>query len=274
MLNGLDLFSGIGGISLALKPWVRTIAYCERDRYAQSVLMSRMVSGDLDRAPIWDDVTTLRGEMLPSIDIIFGGFPCQDISVAGNSKGLDGERSGLFFEIIRLVRECRPSFVFLENVPAIRTRGLSRVIKEFSDCRYECRWTSLSAQEVGAPHKRERWFLLAANAELMSVRFESRRCCRKSGKEALFAGADGEQESLADSSGVRELSEQDSERVSSNRISNSSKDSRASWWSVEPSVGRVANGVQFRVDRLRCLGNAVVPEQAQQAFKELIGIRE
>ncbi|NCX93455.1 MAG: DNA cytosine methyltransferase [Gammaproteobacteria bacterium] len=126
-MNGLDLFSGIGGIGLALEPWVRTVAYCEREPYAQGVLLSRMQSGDIDRAPIWDDVTTLRGDMLPRIDIISGGFPCQDISVAGLGKGLAGERSGLFFEIARLVRECQPRFVFLENVPAIRTRGGERV---------------------------------------------------------------------------------------------------------------------------------------------------
>lgn len=85
-LHGLDLFSGIGGIGIALELWVRTVAYCERDRYAQGVLLSRMRSGEIDRAPIWDDVTTLRGDMLPRIDIVFGGFPCQDLSVAGRGK--------------------------------------------------------------------------------------------------------------------------------------------------------------------------------------------
>ena len=160
-MNGLDLFSGIGGIGLALEPWVRTVAYCERDRYAQGVLLSRMRSGDIDKAPIWDDVTTLRADMLPRIDIIFGGFPCQDLSVAGRGKGLAGERSGLFFEIIRLVKELSPRFVFLENVPAIRTRGLSEVVNALTEIGYDCRWTCLSAGDVGAPHKRERWFLLA-----------------------------------------------------------------------------------------------------------------
>ncbi|MBU6375664.1 MAG: DNA cytosine methyltransferase, partial [Bdellovibrionales bacterium] len=160
-MNGLDLFSGIGGIGIALEPWVRTVAYCEREPYAQGVLLSRMQSGDIDRAPIWDDVTTLRAEMLPRIDIIFGGFPCQDISVAGLGKGLAGERSGLFFEIVRLAKECNPRFIFLENVPAIRTRGGERVVKELAKIGYDCRWTTLSAASVGALHKRERWFLLA-----------------------------------------------------------------------------------------------------------------
>ena len=104
-MNGLDLFSGIGGIGLALEQWVRTVAYCERERYAQAVLLSRMQSGEIDTAPIWDDVSTLKGHMLPRIDIIFGGFPCQDLSVAGFGKGLDGEHSGLFYEIVRLTKE-------------------------------------------------------------------------------------------------------------------------------------------------------------------------
>jgi site-specific DNA-cytosine methylase len=93
--------------------------------------------------------------------IIYGGFPCQDLSCAGNGKGLAGERSGLFFEILRLARETNPRFIFLENVPAIRTRGAATVVKELASLRYDCRWGLLSAYDVGAPHKRERWFLLA-----------------------------------------------------------------------------------------------------------------
>jgi hypothetical protein len=93
MLNGLDLFSGIGGITLALSPWVTPVAYCENKSYAQRVLVSRMADGSLPKAPIWDDVRTLRGDMLPAVDIIYGGFPCQDISIAGRGKGLEGERA-------------------------------------------------------------------------------------------------------------------------------------------------------------------------------------
>lgn len=92
MLNGLDLFSGIGGLTLALAPWVRPVAYCENDRYAQSVLLSRISSGDLPNAPIWDDVRTLKAWDIPNVDIVYGGFPCQDVSVAGARAGLDGER--------------------------------------------------------------------------------------------------------------------------------------------------------------------------------------
>ena len=140
MLNGLDLFSGIGGISLALIPWVEAAAYCERDRYAQSVLLQRMWNGELPVSPIWDDVRTLQAAHFNgmAIDIIYGGFPCQDISSAGAGAGLEGERSGLFFEIVRLARELQPRFVFLENVPAISVRGLDRVLLEFTAMGFDC----------------------------------------------------------------------------------------------------------------------------------------
>jgi DNA (cytosine-5)-methyltransferase 1 len=155
-VNGLSLFSGIGGLDLALSEWVRPIAYCEAEPYAQAVLMSRMWDGRLVRAPIWPDVRTLRG-----CDLLYGGFPCQDISAAGAGAGLAGERSGLYFELERIVRETKPAFVFLENVPAIRTRGLGRVVWGLSELGYDCRWTVVSAAEVGAWHLRKRWFLLA-----------------------------------------------------------------------------------------------------------------
>lgn len=346
MIYGLDLFTGIGGISLALEPWIRPIAYCENDRYAQSVLLSRMQDGALPLAPIWDDVRTLRKEMLPEIDIIYGGFPCQDISVAGAGKGLEGERSGLFFEIIRLTSELNPSFVFLENVPAIRTRGLREVIRAFTNIGYDCRWTCVSAAEVGAPHLRKRWFLLAhargkrhepksksvhgknekresyqdifspsvcenvSNAHSESLRHEQQRMSwgrakKLQTKRKIEPGIDGKAQPLAHSYCLRKLSKQETGKCAPDRISHSSKkmayahsqhgDDRGhgagplcgiiskadkvqgrkpgiNWWSVESPVGRVVNGLPQRVDRLKCLGNAVVPMQAQEAFKRLMGI--
>jgi site-specific DNA-cytosine methylase len=138
------------------------MAYCEIDPYCQGVLLSRISDGKLSSAPIWDDIKSLRSSMLPAKpDIIYGGFPCQDISVAGKGKGLEGERSGLFFEIMRLAEEIKPSFIFLENVPAITARGGLRVVREIAERGYDCRWCTLSAASVGAMHKRERWFLLA-----------------------------------------------------------------------------------------------------------------
>jgi DNA (cytosine-5)-methyltransferase 1 len=163
MLNGLDLFSGIGGLSIALAPWVRSFAYCENDRYAQSVLLERMQFGDIPCGPIWDDVRTLEREALPMVpDIVYGGFPCQDISVAGHGDGLDGERSRLYWEIHRIIKECKPAFIFLENVPAIRTRGALEVAESLTALGYDQNWDVISALEVGASFLGERWFCLAA----------------------------------------------------------------------------------------------------------------
>ena len=300
MLNGLDLFSGIGGLARALDPWVRTVAYCENDRYAQAVLLSRMQRRELCRAPIWPDVRTLqlgRVDISLPVDLIAGGFPCQDISVAGNGAGLGGSRSGLFFEIIRLVREFRPRFIFLENVPAITVRGLDRVLLELSALGYDCRWTIVSAAEVGAPHLRERWFLLAhsigarlrnpeqpqgrrieavpsANGERGPMAYAARsrdgqlsaRSWRE-GEGAADAHRSGQKMADASSigSGARAWRGQESGRAPEDTFAND-------WWAIEPHVGRVAHGVPQRVDRLRGLGNAVVPLQARIAFQRLIGI--
>lgn len=241
-INGLDLFSGIGGIGLALKPWVRTVAYCEQDIYAQGVLLSRMRDGQCDRAPIWDDVRTLTAALLPEIDIISGGFPCQDISIAGNGEGLGGKRSGLFFEIIRLVSELRPRFVFLENVPAITIRGLERILLEFTSLGYDCRWSIVSAAEVGACHVRERWWLCA------------------------HANSDGLQEKLLQAAGW----------VENLRTTDACKDGESLGSSerlAKPRVGRTGDGVSNWVDRIRCQGNSVVPQTAREAFKKLAGLQ-
>lgn len=194
-LLGLDLFSGIGGITVALAPWVRTIAYCDIERYCTGDLLSRMADGALPIGPVWDDIRTLKAEHLPvRPDIIFGGFPCQDISVAGAGAGLEGKRSGLFFEIARLIGDLRPTFVFLENVAAITLRGQEQVISTLTELDYDCRSTIVSAAEVGANHLRKRWFLLGY----------SRSCgfSRQYGRGPGEVTKNGCQE-LADSAGQR-----------------------------------------------------------------------
>jgi len=193
-MRSLDLFSGIGGISLALEEYFETIGYVEIDKYAQAVLLSRMASGDIETAPIFRDITRLDGTKLRGhVDCIVGGFPCQDISVAGLGKGLDGKRSGLFFEIVRLVKEIQPVFIFLENVPAIRTRGLDVVLKELTSFGYDCRWTTISAASVGAPHKRERWFLLA-HSNSTKLRNEPNKLTKCESKTVI--GNYGEEKSM------------------------------------------------------------------------------
>lgn len=237
MLNGLDLFTGIGGMSIALRQWVRPIAYCECDAYCQAVLLSRMHYGDLSLAPIWDDVRTLRfADDYAKIDILYGGFPCQDISIAGAGRGLEGERSGLFFEIIRILRETRPRFLFLENVPAITGRGGAEVVREITALGYDCRWCIISAESVGAPHKRERWFLLA---------------------HAKGEGREGPGH-------VERIQARQSEPTISGICDH--------WKKNEPELAGMADGVPRRMDRTSALGNAVVPAQAKTAFKILMGL--
>ena len=263
-MYGLDLFSGIGGITKALEGYVEPVAYCENDRYCQAVLLSRMASGQLQPAPIWDDVLTLRGDMLPHpIEIIYGGFPCQDISVAGRGAGLAGERSGLFFEIIRLVGEIRPRFVFLENSPAIRTRGADIVAAKMAGLGYDCRWNMLSASDVGAHHFRRRWFLLAhSNSE----RLEERGIPERQERETLSDVA-GRSEIISDSEGT-ELA-----GIGRNSRNGRSEFRCSDWWKSEPRVARVANGIPNMVDRIKCSGNAVVPLQAREAFERLMGLK-
>lgn len=265
MLNGLDLFSGIGGLSLALAPWVRPVAYCENERYAQSVLLSRMYGGDLPHAAIWNDVKSLSSKYLPDVDIIYGGFPCQDISVAGPRIGLEGKRSGLYWQLHRLVKEIKPTFVFLENVPGIRTKGLREVVESLTSIGYDCRWTVVSAAELGAPHLRKRWFLLA-HSNKSKLRDKSDRFTGR--KDPSKSTNNGEKKQMAYSESKR-LQGGEKKPFKAKAFTGFK---RGGWWKSEPNVGRVVNGLPFRVDRIKALGNAVVPAQAKKAFEKLIGI--
>jgi len=282
----LDLFTGIGGITLALSDYVRPVCYCEIEPYAQSVLKTRIKAGDLPDAPIWDDVRTLDGHQFRGVvDIITAGFPCQDISVAGKGEGLEGKRSGLFFEIMRLAEEIQPSFIFLENVPAIRTRGLDVVGKELANLGYDCRYGALSAYDVGAPHKRERWFLLAharrdrrgswSYENIQSkgeepIRKDSDNACREGPGRYSMAHATGERVQGLWAGGQQEPDTHGQERLPMRQ----SQRPFITDWKIEPDVGRVVDGLPARVDRIRCLGNAVVPAQVCEAFERLGGVKK
>lgn len=247
----MDLFSGIGGISYALKDYVRPIAYCEIDPYCQAVLLSRMAWGEMEIAPIWDDIRTFPTSEFSDrdIDIIMGGFPCQDISVAGHGKGLEGERSGLFFEIVRLAKEIKPRYLFLENVPAITSRGGIRVVSEIAKMGYDCRWCVISAASVGALHKRERWFLLANSSE-----------------------------NVCDT--LRKPSEQANQGTESKQTKGRTWgghprqcwpfESVEHWKKTVSEMGKFSDGIPFHVDRLRALGNSIVPQQVKKAFEILM----
>jgi DNA (cytosine-5)-methyltransferase 1 len=234
----LDLFSGIGGLSLGLH-WAsyRTLAFCETDEFCQ-----RLLARHWPGVPIYPDIRTLDHDRLQQDGIapflVCGGFPCQDVSLAGGGAGLDGPRSGLWGEMARIVGACRPRWVIVENVPSLRTRGADRVIGDLAALDYACWAFVVGAVHAGAPHRRNRLFLLArdisahpARARLaMRQRFTTRR--------------------------ARVLPTE-----------------RFGGWLAEPCVRRVDDGFPGRVDRVRSLGNAVVPAIAA-AFGRSINVIE
>jgi DNA (cytosine-5)-methyltransferase 1 len=233
----LDLFSGIGGFSLGLERTggFRTVAFCEKDEKCQKVLGKHWPD-----VPIYGDIKELTLEQLqtdrvPLPEVICGGFPCQDISFAGRQAGIVGDRSGLWSEMFRLIRDVRPAWAIVENVSALRSKGLALVLQDISKIGYVAEWHCIPASAVGAPHQRDRIWLLAYPDQ---PRLEGR---------------------------LREgLQECPSERSVGSRGPREGK--LSDFWQSKPSVGRVANGVPRRMDRLRQLGNAVVPQ-----IPELIG---
>lgn len=289
MLNGLSLFTGIGGIDLALSEWVRPVAYCEIDRYAAAVLFSRMLDGALPEAPVFPDVRQLSADILPSIDIIYGGFPCQDVSLAGARKGLEGERSGLFFQIVRLTAQCRPAFVFLENVPGIKPYRKA-IFTAFEDLGYECRDGTLAAGHLGACHIRNRWWFIAHASE------NGRRELHRSEQECwggarirpiLATLANRYPERLQRTRAARQgrarlennitFSDDSGERRGSRRAEPAREERRSginfgSRWPTKPGVCGRDDVIPRRVDRIKCLGNAVHVPTAKEAFKRLMGL--
>lgn len=164
-LSAISLFSGAGGLDLAARAvGIRTACYVEWDPYAQGVIMSRMRSGELDDAPMWDDVTTFDGTAWRGkVDIVFGGFPCQDLSFAGKRAGIvEGARSGLWRHFARIVGEVGPRLVLVENVPGLLANGgLGVVLGDLATLGFDAEWFVLSAADVGAPHRRERVWIVA-----------------------------------------------------------------------------------------------------------------
>ena len=240
-MNELALFAGAGGGILGghLLGW-RTICAVERDAYAAQVLAQRQNDGMLETFPIWSDVQTFDGKPWRGIvDVISGGFPCQDISVAGKGAGLEGERSGLWSEMARIIGEVRPRYAFIENSPMLTKRGLNRVLCDLAALRYDAKWMCLSADDCEAPHKRERLWLVANSERNDNGRPHG---VRRRKREQEKAGEDGH-ECNGD-------------------------------WPPEPALDRVVDGMAVRMDKthtsqLRCLGNGQVPRVAATAFRLL-----
>lgn len=258
MLTALDLFSGIGGFALGFhRAGIRTTAFCEVGAYQRRVLAKNFPD-----IPIFEDVRTLNAAALEAAgvalpDIVSGGFPCQDISTAGRGAGIHGERSGLWWEFHRLIGEIRPRWVVAENVSALRSRGLDEVLGSLAEIGYDAEWHCVPAAAVGAPHRRDRiWIIAHPHAG-----HDGREGCAQPDlgaeeprQQAPFGhDADGLRAPLADTlgAGLEVLLHGHARELAASL--------GASPWAAEPDVGRVAYGVPSRVDRLVCLGNAVVP---------------
>lgn len=162
-MNELALFAGGGGSILAahLLGW-RTVCAVEVDAGARNILLDRQRDGALEQFPIWDDVRTFDGHAWRgSVDVVTGGFPCQDISQCGAGAGIDGERSGLWLEMARIIREVRPRFVLVENSPMLTSRGLGRVLGDLAGMGMDAKWGVFRASSIGAAHHRARLFMVA-----------------------------------------------------------------------------------------------------------------
>ena len=171
----LDLFSGIGGFSLGLeRAGMTTVAFCEIEPFCRAVLAKHWPG-----VPCYDDIRTLTAERLAadgiSVDVIAGGFPCQDISIAGKGAGLAGERSGLWREYHRIIGEIRPAWCVIENVTALRTRGLDEVLGGIAALGYNAEWHCIPASAIGAPHRRDRVWIIAHPRCSGGRRIESER---------------------------------------------------------------------------------------------------
>jgi len=165
VMNELALFAGAGGGILGghLLGW-RTICAVEIEDYPRRVLLARQRDGILPRFPIWDDVTTFDGTFWRGrVDVVSGGFPCQDISCAGKGAGIEGTRSGLWTEFARIISEVQPRFVLVENSPMLVVRGLGRVLGDLSTLGYDARWGIVGAHHAGAPHKRDQIWIFGSN---------------------------------------------------------------------------------------------------------------
>lgn len=314
-LRVLDLFSGISGFTLGLDRagGFETVRFIEKDPYCRRLLAARHPG-----VPCDPDVTTADFEE-GEADVIVGGFPCQDLSNAGRGAGLAGSRSGLYRELVRAIRVVRPLYAIVENVAALLGRGMGVVLGDLAESGYDAAWDCIPASAVGAPHQRDRVWIVAhpggeqhegkgdevwgqAAARLPEAFERNTGLSAGDRGEAYAQRADanrlGSHRAEVDQQGSAELRHQQDglfgplgealADASSQGLSIAEREAvlgtrrreegrttseccaarpgDAGWWATEPDVGRVAHGVPARVDRLRALGNAVVPQ-----IPELIG---
>jgi DNA (cytosine-5)-methyltransferase 1 len=233
-LKHLDLFSGIGGFALAAR-WagMETVGFCEIEDYPR-----RLLGKHFPGVPIHRDIRDLDGHQYEGTEVITAGFPCQDISVGHTwtkARGIDGERSGLWREVVRITSEARPGWLLCENVPALRSRGLGRCLRDLWEIGYDSEWHIVSASSVGAEHKRERIWITAYPKGL--------------GLEGIWP--EGFQVSHIHEGKILSLCGSDGQ------------------WEVEPDFRRTDARLSGRMDRLKALGNSIQPQVAYQFLRAI-----
>lgn len=246
-----SLFSGIGGIELGFENTgaFKTLWFVEKDRYAQAVIRKQWGND----AVIYDDITRLDFRKVQRINVLTGGFPCQDISTAGKGTGITGSRSSLWRYYKKAIRILRPQVAFIENVSILTGRGLNVVLGDLASIGYDAEWYCVSASAVGAPHQRDRVFIISY--------LQSKR------KRNLSKEQSGDYKSDV-SRGSKEIPYTGESGLERTKSKGSQFIEHCGWIS-EPNVDRMADGVSLRVDRVRCLGNSVVP-QVSEVFAEAI----
>jgi len=303
-MNELALFAGAGGGILGgkLLGW-RTVCAVEWEQYPASVLCIRQNDGLLPPFPIWDDVQTFDGKPWRGIvDVVSGGFPCQDISAAGRGAGIDGERSGMWGEMARIICEVQPRFVFVENSPMLTSRGLGRVLGDLAAMGFDARWGVLGAADVGANHQRDRIWIVAKQRNILSHALHNgigrgqqqqksvektivanTRCQSERPNKRLQPSSQitiGENTSIvcgkvSNTTSLRQSGQGQHEQPISSKASSNWQANiiepigTSDFWAIEPNVGRVVNGLASRVDRLKAIGNGQVPLCAATAWRIL-----
>lgn len=288
----LDLFSGIGGFSLGLeRAGMQTVAFCEINEFCRSVLAKHWPD-----VPVHDDITT-RDFVAGEADVVVGGFPCQDVSRAGKRAGLSGERSGLYRELVRALRLVRPKHAIVENVAALLADGMGTVLGDMAESGFDLEWDCVPACALGAPHERDRVWIVAHANEWVEPNGRAQRIRRRrtGAEESNQAGADPDatgdrcgsrrtrrppdsfarvrdeaRRNAADPYGARLAfgaglgRDAQQEQPTAERAI--VEDGGQSIWPDEPALLGVDDGVPNRVERTKALGNSIIPK-----IPELIG---
>ena len=273
-MKTMHLFSGAGGGLLTdLVLGHDPIIAVENDKFCCELLRRRSEEGWFPNLYMWEgdikmfDPSKWQGK----VDCIHAGWPCQDISVVGSGKGIHGEKSGLWKEIVRIAGIIRPQYLFLENSPAITYRGLNVVVTDLAKLGYDAVWAVIPASAVGAPHRRDRWWCLAkmSNSSCGGLQGPTKKSSTQPWWASFIITNNSEILANTDSINAPWLASEHEKSRNRRQIrlySRAGGISEFNWWQTESDVGRVAHGVANRVDRIKALGNGWVPLQAAFAF--------